>query len=132
MNLLLYSQEADTDEHQLLALIRKTEGIEIYRSTEAFRARLAEPVQIAKIIIVIADQKTLFRLSEWDDLLNDRKLILILTDDSAETISMAHRFRPRYIAFKGDNIEEVVSVLEHMILRLKAQDEHLMKLRRFL
>lgn len=127
MNLMLYSPEADADEYQLLAHINKAEEIVIYRSAEAFRARLAEPVQIAKIIIVIADQKTLFRLIEWDDLLNDRKLILILTDDSAETISMAHRFRPRYVAFKGDNIEDVVTVLEKMILRCEAQDVHLMK-----
>lgn len=127
MNLMLYSPESDADEHQLLALIRKTEGIEIHRSTEAFRARLVEPVQIAKIIILIAGRETLSRFSEWGDLLNDRQLILILTDDSAETISMAHRFRPRYVAFKGGNIEDVGTVLERMILRCEAQDVHLMK-----
>ena len=125
MNLLLYSPEADADEHQLLAHIKKTEGIEIYRSTEAFRTRLADPARSAKIIILITDRETLSRFSEWVDLLNDRQLILILTDDSADTIRMAHKLRPRYVSIKGGNLEDVGNVLERMILRSKAQDEHI-------
>jgi hypothetical protein len=130
MNLLLYSSEADADEHQLLAHIKNTEGIEIYRSAEALWARLVKPAQIAKIFILIADRETLSRFSEWGDLLNDRQLILILTDDSAETIRIAHSFRPRYVSIKGGNFEDVGNVLERMILRMEAQDKHLKKWRR--
>jgi hypothetical protein len=121
MNLLLYSPDGDDNEQKLLALIGKTAGIEIYRSHEAFDARLREPMQIPKIVVIIADQKVLSRLCEWGKLLSDRQLILILTDDSAQTIRLAHKFRPRYVAFKGDNIEDVGTVLERLILRCEAQ-----------
>jgi hypothetical protein len=121
MNLLLYSPEADADEYRLLNVIKKTEGIEIYRSPEAFQTRLKVPTQIVKIIILIANREALSTFSEWDDLLKDRQIILILTDDATETLSLAHKFRPRYVAFKGDDLLDVGIVLERLILRCEAQ-----------
>jgi hypothetical protein len=122
MNLLLYSPEGDDNEQKLLALTQKKSiGIEIYRSPEAFEARLREPMQIPKIIVIIADPEALAKFSEWDNLLSDRQLVLILTDDSAETIRLAHKFRPRYVALRGDNLEEVGAILERLILRCEVQ-----------
>lgn len=117
MNLLLYSPEGDRTVQTLLALTDKASGIEICRTLDAFRAHLIKPTDTLRVIVAIADRNVLTRFCEWGDLLEGHCLILLLTEDSAESIRLAHRFRPRYVAFAGDDLEELGSVLERLIQR---------------
>ncbi len=56
--------------------------------------------------------KELFRLI---DLLDGRRIVLILPDDAKTTVSMAHRFYPRFFTYINNNYDDLCAVLYKMI-----------------
>ncbi len=91
--------------------------IQTFQTFNTFKARLKQVSNYNKeIFILFADSKK--RLSELNsliDLLDNKRLILILPDDSKATMSMAHQFFPRYFTYVNDTYKDLCDVISKMI-----------------
>ncbi len=117
--LLLYSKDSDGNGYELLALLEKLvqkEEIEIYRSIEELQVRLHKPHHdIIVLILQISNNKELESITSIQPLLNDIKIILILTDRKADTIAAGHNLRPRFLTHMNNDLNELKDVLTKMI-----------------
>ena len=117
--LLLYSKDSDINGCGLLALLERLvprEEIEIYRSIEELLVRLHKPHHdILVLILQVSDSKELEDFASIKPLLNDIKIILILTDRKADTVAAGHNLRPRFLTHKNNDLNEVKDVLTKMI-----------------
>ncbi len=50
---------------------------------------------------------------EW--LLKRVRIMLVLGEGSPETLSLAHRLRPRYLGYKDDDASTIPAVINNMI-----------------
>jgi len=67
------------------------------------------------IYIVLADSKSRLRdLSEISNLMEGKRLVLILPDDSKNTLSDSMRFFPRYVCCMGSSYHQLCDVLVKM------------------
>lgn len=69
------------------------------------------------LILAPADRHELDQLLTMKNLLRDFRLILILPDNSGDTVARGHALMPRYLAFIDQDAEEIVRVLGRMIAR---------------
>ncbi|NOX33455.1 MAG: hypothetical protein GXP56_06920 [Deltaproteobacteria bacterium] len=95
-------------------------GIEfsVFNTFNAFKFRLKQAPDYYEneIFILLADsKKRLDDLISLIDLLNDKRLILILPDESKATISKVHQFFPRFFTRITDTYDDLCSVLNKMI-----------------
>jgi hypothetical protein len=77
--------------------------------------------RVALICVSFKDQ--LHQLINMRDLLSDFILVLILPDLDRETLSIARRLNPRYIAQTGQEITQVRAVLKHVLERQTASKQ---------
>ncbi len=68
----------------------------------------------AVAVIMVAGRDELAALTRLENTWDRLKTILVLPDSSQETVSMAHRLRPSYIAFTDSCFADVVAVLNHI------------------
>ena len=54
-----------------------------------------------------------------NDITGDFKLLLVLPDREQQTIFLAHQLHPRYIAYADSNLDDLASVLQHILRRQK-------------
>jgi len=117
--LLLYSRDPDITGSEILSLLERLvprEKIEIYCSIEELLVRLRKPHHdILVLILQISDSKELEDFASIKPLLNDIKIILILTDRKADTVAAGHNLRPRFLTHKNNDLNEVKDVLTKMI-----------------
>lgn len=66
-------------------------------------------------VLCIGDELVLKSLIVQRVLLADVALVLLLPNQDAELLELAHRLRPRYIEFWGSGIERLIAVLKNMI-----------------
>lgn len=94
-------------------------GIQIIQAFDALRARLKQLSDYEKeVFILLADSfDRLNKLITLSDLLEDRRVILILPDDSKASLSRAALFFPRFFTPVSNTYEDVCSVLSKMIDR---------------
>lgn len=91
--------------------------IEFFKTFNALKERLGHiPVYDKEIYVLLADsKKRLKELTELIELLEDRRIVLIIPDDSETTISTAHRFFPRFFTYMDDNYNDLYGVLKKMM-----------------
>jgi hypothetical protein len=95
-------------------------GMMVLRNVPDLQFRLQQPIpyEDLEIYLLFADSKEglleFFQLEEW---LKDKRLILILPDGQKNTVSMAHRLRPRFICCVKDDYEDLCAVIGKMILK---------------
>lgn len=89
--------------------------LELYRSAESFFDRLRQPVPSkTSALIVAGDTAELSRFLSMSDFLWNIRVILAVPDDSPETLDLARRLWPRYIAFGEGDFSDVAAVLKKM------------------
>ncbi|WP_148214657.1 hypothetical protein [Desulforapulum autotrophicum] len=90
--------------------------IEILQTINTFKTRLKQiSIYDKEIFILLADsQNRLKELSSLIDLLDGKRIILILPDDSDATTSAAHHFYPRYFTYVNDTYNDLCAVLIKM------------------
>ena len=95
----------------------KSLKIEIFNTLETFKSRLKQiSIYHKEIHILFVDSKNrLEKLTELIDLLEDKRIILILPDDSEPTISMAHKFFPRFFTYINDPYDNLCGVINKMM-----------------
>jgi hypothetical protein len=66
-------------------------------------------------VLIAADREELSGFLKLKDLLSYVKLILIVPDQDDETLTNAHKLRPRFLSFSMNDFSEAASVLAKMI-----------------
>jgi len=121
MNLILYvhqdSSKKGSTFKKVIEQNFKGSEIEYFQTFNAFKARLKQVcVYNKEIYVLFADSKNrLNELARLIDLLEDKRTILILPDNSNETLSIALKFFPRFFTQISDTYTDLCQVLTKMI-----------------
>jgi len=92
------------------------ERLEVYRSIEELAHGLHRLYDHDTIVLLRArDREELLRIVSLRDLLEGLRVILLLPDREEETISLAHRLRPRFLSNSESDFSDTMSVLQKMI-----------------
>lgn len=121
MNIVLFiHQDSSENGARLKEIIEnkfRNTALQTIHTFNAFKERLkAVPDYDKEIFILLADSKhRLNDLIVLADLLDDKRILLILPDDSQATLQEAHRLFPRFLTSMSSTYEDVCSVLTKMI-----------------
>ncbi|HMA54415.1 MAG TPA: hypothetical protein VKT17_08125 [Acidobacteriota bacterium] len=89
--------------------------LEVFRGFSALAERLRKPHDPTCTVLVLApSHEDLRRIVPLREFLKDARFLLVLEDQSAETIALAHRILPTYISDLDDGPSGVVSVLKQL------------------
>lgn len=93
--------------------------MEVYRTTRALCQRLRQPSTFMQwiTILFVANRAELSELLTFGELLSDLRIILLLPDDTKETIAAGHLLRPRFLSYVDGDFAEVVAVLNKMLTK---------------
>jgi len=92
------------------------EKLEIYRSIEELVHGLYRLNSYNTILLLQAkDREELSRIVSLRDLLQGLRVILLIPDREGDTISLAHRLRPRFLSNSEKDFSDTFSVLQKMM-----------------
>lgn len=118
MNLFFFLPKPGDCCHQLLketARLVAKEEIEVVVDREVFMARMRRPKDPRSVALIWdPTEDDLREIASMRDLLAGVRVLLILRDQNRETIALAHKILPAYIAYVDDGIPGIVSVLERL------------------
>jgi hypothetical protein len=119
VKILLYSSQREDPgaaiEKRLRTLVPDLR-MEVYRSIEELAHGLQRLLDHDTIIILRArDREELLHIVSLRDLLQGVRVILLVPDREEETISLAHRLRPRFLSSCEDDFSDTLSVLRKML-----------------
>ena len=77
------------------------------------------------LVLVTGNLVELGRLTGMRELIRNNKSILVLPDQTPETVSMGHTLYPRFISYLDSDYNDIGSVLGEVIRKNKAKDEHI-------
>ena len=119
VKILFYSSKMQDPEVSIGASLRTLvpdERIEIYRSIEDLANGLLQLLDPDAIVILQAgDRQELLRILSFRDLLQGVRVILLVPDREEETISLAHRLRPRFLGNSENDFSNTMSVVRKML-----------------
>jgi len=94
--------------------------LDFFQSLESFCERLRKPVSPNTVAVIVAgDAEDLRNLLPKNDFLWNLRIIVVLPDESRETLTLARTLRPRYIASGKSDFSDVAAVLVKMAGRRK-------------
>ena len=114
--IFLYTRELRAAEKRLRCIFETLvsgDRIEVCRSVRALEKKLGKlKASGSRTLAVLfsADRKDLKDLIAIQDLLEDAFVIMVLSDEKRETISLAHKIRPRFITFRSSSFADVAEV----------------------
>lgn len=118
MNLLLYMRTPGEREDGLQSAVApyvSGGSLEVFTEFRSFAERARKPKGAHSVAVVYnPNAPDLRALVSLRDLLRDVRVLLVLPDQDEETIVLAHRVRPAYVAYVDDGISGVVSVLRRL------------------
>ncbi len=122
MNLVLFTHPNSLKDGILLHSIVQHEfhgsPIELINNFDMLKSKLLNSAYQPdkEIFIILAESKNrLNQLTFFIELLESKRLVLIIPDNSEKTISTAVRFFPRFFTPVSDTYEDLCSVLNKMI-----------------
>jgi len=114
----VYSTFTNAAGPRLLGIIGALNGkkpYECYTTIEALIKRLRQPVGADAVAILCpSSNDELNRLLAIRPLLRDVRIILILPDGRAKTISEGHALRPRFVSYADGDFRDVAAVVQKM------------------
>ena len=117
MKILFYSSKREDHEiGERLKTLTLAERVEVYRSIEELVHgfyRLYDRDTI--VLLQVRDREELLRIVSLRDLLQGLRVILLIPDGEEETISLAHRLRPRFLGNSENDFSDTFSVLQKML-----------------
>lgn len=123
MRILLYTKAAVQSvsrPRELLESNFRGTRVETFSTVEDLTRRLREPSEEAKIVILlIQDHEEFKSILSIQHLFLNVPLMIQVPDDSAETLQMAHRLRPRYLNSAQGDLGTLVEVLRKMLNKRK-------------
>jgi len=119
VKILFYSSKRQAPGVSIGASLRTLvpdERVETYTSIEELANRLLHLVDHDAIVILQAgDRQELLRILSLRDVLQGVRVILLVPDREEETISLAHRLRPRFLANSESGFSDTMSVVQKML-----------------
>jgi hypothetical protein len=99
--------------------------IQFFHTFNSFKERLKRiSVYEKEIYVLLADSKNrLKEINQLIDLLEDKRIILILPDASKTNLSMAHHLYPRFLTYINNTYDDLCAVLIKMINREKLNNK---------
>jgi hypothetical protein len=98
-----------------IALSVQSEGIELYKSIEEVCGRLCKPGSSARVLILCPkNNKEMEKVISLQDVLSSAKIILILPKRDKNSIKLAYRIFPRFMAFADEDFTSITMVLKKM------------------
>lgn len=89
--------------------------LEVFYDLRGFAARMHQPKDPRSVALIWDPaREDLGELGSMRDLLAGVRVLLILHDQNNETIALAHKLLPAYIAYVDDGILDIVSVLRRL------------------
>lgn len=114
MTITIYSSKKDADETRLLEHMVSA-STRICRKVDQIQKQLNTVGDIRKIVIVIIrNHQEVAKLIRLVELNSDILLIVIATQSLFEAATDIHKLRPRYIAFKEGDFQDVATVLRRI------------------
>jgi hypothetical protein len=118
MNLFFFIARPGGHEERLLGAVAPVVSrgsLEIFRSFRGFDERVRRPKDAFSAAVVLNPTKEdLRRLVSIRGFFKETKVLLVLPDQEAETIALAHKVFPTYIAYLDADVTELVSVLRRL------------------
>jgi hypothetical protein len=121
MKLLLYVSETGEVEERLRKVFQaKTQDTEweicpTIGSLSHVLRRYSPEIDVA--ILVASNVDDLLELHSIANLLSYLRLILILPDQNKETLTHAHKLKPRFFTYMDSSFHEIAVVLERMLTK---------------
>jgi hypothetical protein len=119
VKILFYSSKKEDPGMGIGARLRTLvpeESIEVYRSIEDLAHGLHRLYDHDTIVLLQArDREELLRILSLRDQLQGARVILLIPDREEETISLAHRLRPRFLSNSEGDFLSTMSVLRKMV-----------------
>ncbi len=122
MNLILFvhqdaSQQGEALQKQMIEYFGEN-IIQMVHTFNALKYILKQPggCNLQEVYVLLAESpRRLQELFCLIDLLDGRRIVLILPDDTRTTVSMAHRFYPRFFTYINTIYDDLCAVLYKMI-----------------
>lgn len=118
MNLFVYMPRPGTMGAYLLDEIAHLSfpgSLEVFSDIPSFAARVKLPKDPESVAIVHdPTHEDLRSLGALRDYLRGTRMLLILPDQFKETISLAHKLFPSFIAYMDNGVSEVISILRQL------------------
>ena len=126
MNLFILLAENNGPDRRFLddavALVPK-DKLEVFDGFAAFAERLRKPRDPCCAVLVLGpSHDDLTGMVSLRGFLKDAKILLVLADQSEETIALAHKILPTYISDLENSTSGIVSVLKQMTRDARAQE----------
>jgi hypothetical protein len=119
MRAFFYSSEIEGKGKEILEVMEElfqADQLVVIRSIDSLSRRLREPWEKKPIAVVLASKKDeLVDFVFLREQLHPIRLILVLPDAEAATISLAHRLHPNYLTYVHGNMKELRAVLQKML-----------------
>ncbi len=118
MNLFFFLPKPGDCCHDLLkeaARFVAKDHLEAFVDLEAFTARMRRPKAEASVALLWNPSRDELReLGSLRGLLEGVRVLLVLGDQKPETVALAHRLLPTYVAYVDDGIPNIISVLNRL------------------
>jgi len=120
MNLILYidqgSSHACENFKNIIVQRFQDQDIQIFESFNGLKSRLRQVANYnTDIFILFADSEMRLKaLTRLIDLMEDKRLLMVLPDDSKSIMSTAHQFFPRYFTCINDTYNDLCDVLSKL------------------
>jgi len=97
--------------------------LEVFLDVPSFAERLRRPKDpLTTLLLLRPSHEDLMKVVSLRDLLKDARILLVLDDQSEETISLAHKVRPTYISYVDNGTSGVVAVLKQLLRDVRARE----------
>jgi len=98
-------------------------SLEVFHDLGSFADRLRRPRDPLSTLLVLGPaHDDLRRVVELRDFLKDARILLVLGDQGAETIALAHRTRPTYICYLDNGTSGIAAVLRQLMRDVHAKE----------
>ena len=117
MHLIVYGNSRAEDIMRMVGSVVPKENIEVCGDIQCLSARLRKPFEGEKVVVLLlpADRDDLQAIMTIQYLLENVRAVVVAPNQEAETISMAHMLRPRFLTYAGEDLRTLTSVLYKMM-----------------
>jgi hypothetical protein len=119
VKILFYSSIRDypgIEIRERLKTLVPEDSLELYESIEELARGIRQLYDHHTIVLLQArDREDLLRIVSLGDLLQGLRVVLLIPDREEETISLAHRLRPRFLSNCENNFSDAMNVLRKML-----------------
>ncbi len=117
--ILFYARQND---RVVETLQKQLAGLKILRirTVNSLTTRLRKPCHgLVIALVVIRNREEMIQFTEFQNLIRDLRLVLVLPGRDDEMVSMAHKLGPRFIAYADNGFEQAVAVVRKMAEQLQ-------------